>query len=552
MGGTNIDGVVIDKGKIIKSVKNIIDKDDLFTTIWNMIKELISDIDKEEIGRINLSTTVSTNAIVEEKISKVGMIIQSGPGINNNHLKCGDEFSFISGYTEHRGNIVDDFDIEEVNNARKRFKEKDIKNIGIVTKFSTRNPTSENTIKALLKDEFNQISLGHNISGKLNFPRRVYTTYLNSAVYDTFNHFYINISKALKNEDIRAPIFILKADGGTFKFEEALEKPVETILSGPAASFMGIDALTKSNKDSILIDIGGTTTDIFFLVDGVPLFEPLGIEISGYKTLIRAINSSSIGLGGDSKVYLDNNQIKISSKREGPAYALGGESPTFTDAMIVLDYLQIGDGKKAEYVISNLGKKINKNAKETSQIILDKVIDKIYINVKQILDKINSRPIYTIKELLSDKKVIPESINIIGGPAKILAPMIEKKFNLPCNYPKNYSIANAIGSALAKATTKITLNIDTNLKKMNIPELNIYEDISGDYTLNEAKNYALELLAKEGLNMGLNESDIESEIIEESSFNMVEGFFTKGKIIRVVAQIKPGLIESFRGDISES
>ncbi|MGO1372161.1 MAG: hydantoinase/oxoprolinase family protein [Senegalia sp. (in: firmicutes)] len=220
--------------------------------------------------------------------------------------------------------------------------------------------------------------------------------------------------------------------------------------------------------------------------------------------------------------------------------------------MIVLGYLQIGDGKKAEYVISNLGKKINKNAKETSQIILDQVIDKIYINIKQILDKINSRPIYTIKELLSDKKVIPESINIIGGPAKILAPMIEKKFNLPCNYPKDYDVANAIGSALAKATTKITLNIDTNLKKMNIPELNIYEDISGDYTLNEAKNYALELLAKEGLEMGLNERDIESEIIEESSFNMVEGFFTKGKIIRVVAQIKPGLIESFRGDISES
>ena len=301
MGGTNIDGVIIEEGKIIGTIKKPTDKESLFETIYSTLKELLIGHDKSKIERINLSTTVSTNAIVEDKTIPVGMVIQSGPGMAYDHLACGQENVFISGYVDHRGSVVEELDRTENEDISKKFKQKGIKACGVVTKFSTRNPQHEIDIKNILESDFNPVTMGHIMSGKLNFPRRVYTSYLNSAVHSTFNDFATNIKKSIEEEGIDAPLFILKADGGTMTMAVAEEKPVETILSGPAASFMGISALLPTDKDVVLLDIGGTTTDIFFLADGLPLFEPQGIQIGQYKTLVRSIYSVSIGIGGDSR-----------------------------------------------------------------------------------------------------------------------------------------------------------------------------------------------------------------------------------------------------------
>ncbi|HSH50044.1 MAG TPA: hydantoinase/oxoprolinase N-terminal domain-containing protein, partial [Halomonas sp.] len=83
MGGTHTDGVIVDKEKILKTAKRTTDRKNLLTTIWSTLQELLEGRDKEKISSINLSTTVSTNAIVENKASRVGMIVQSGPGLNH-------------------------------------------------------------------------------------------------------------------------------------------------------------------------------------------------------------------------------------------------------------------------------------------------------------------------------------------------------------------------------------------------------------------------------------------------------------------------------------
>jgi len=171
---------------------------------------------------------------------------------------------------KHRGNVIDDVNISEIKEASSKFKEKRIESFAVVGKFSTRNPEHEIKIKKLLEEEMTNstsnnpptITLGHTMSGKLNFPRRVFTSYLNSAVYSTFKEFAENIKGSMEREGISAPIFILKADGGTMSIDRAIEKPVETILSGPAASFMGISAMLPTDKDAVLLDVGGTTTDI--------------------------------------------------------------------------------------------------------------------------------------------------------------------------------------------------------------------------------------------------------------------------------------------------
>ncbi|ADD01807.1 Hydantoinase/oxoprolinase [Thermoanaerobacter italicus Ab9] len=552
VGGTNIDGVVVEKGKIIKTIKKPTNRDNLFNSIWTALKELLSGYDNTKIERINLSTTVSTNAIVENKLSPVGMIIQPGPGLPYDFLACGDGNVFISGYIDHRGEIIKDFNLLEIKNAIKLFKEKNIKAYAVVTKFSIRNPSIEMKIKEILENDIPNsfITMGHTISGKLNFPRRVYTSYLNSAVHSIFDEFLNNIKKSLEKEGINASVFILKADGGTMNMSTAEKKPVETILSGPAASLMGINAMLPTDKDAILLDIGGTTTDIFFLADGVPLFEPWGIRIGKYKTLVRAIYSVSIGLGGDSSICVRNGRIKIGPQREGVPYAFGGPKPTPTDAMITLELIDENafrltheNVKKAYEAMTLLGKELNLSAKDMAKLILSTMGDIIKNKVDELLHEINSRPVYTVKELLYGKRIKPKLINIIGGPSKVLAPVLEEKFNLPCYYPKNYSVANAIGAALARPTTEITMFVDTSKKTLFVPELGLYEKISGNYTLDKAKEKALELVKKSALSLGASIEEIEAEIVEESSFNMVRGFYTIGKNMRIKAQIKPGLIQ---------
>ncbi len=553
MGGTHIDAVIIENGKIINIVKKPTDRENLFKSIWSTLEELLSGYDKTKIKRINLSTTVSTNAIVENKTSPVGMIIQGGPGLPHNFLACGDENAFISGYIDHRGKIIKDFDFKEIDKAIELFKSKNIKSGAVVTKFSTRNPNIELSIKEkLIEENFCPITMGHSLSGKLNFPRRVFTSYLNSAVYDTFNGFSTSIRKSMKQEGIDAPLFILKADGGTINLATAEEKPVETILSGPAASFMGLNAMLKTDKDAILLDIGGTTTDIFFLADGVPLFEPLGIKIGDYKTLVRAIYSVSIGLGGDSSIEvedvhlkdgLEDIKLKIGPNRAGYPYALGGPKPTPTDAMIVLGLIKTGDTEKAFEAIKNIGQQLSLSVEDTAQKILDTMGDIIHDKVNELLFEINSHPVYTVKELLYGKQIKPQLINIIGGPAEMLKPILEKKFNLPCYCPGNYHVANAVGAALAKPTTEITMLANTTEGILSVPELEVYESISKNYSLESARERAMELLKKNALSLGAREEDIEPEITEESVFNMVRGFFTSGNNIRIKAQVKPGLIQ---------
>lgn len=198
VGGTNIDAVIIKDREIISKVKMPHDKSDLLNSILNVIDKLLDGHDKSEIKRINLSTTISTNAVVKKELSKVGMLIQSGPGLNVEPLAYGDEIKFIDGSTDHRGRIVKNLDINELEKDINEFKEKNMETVGVVTKFSTRNSSHEKKIEELTRDKFEFTTMGHNISGKLNFPRRMHTTYLNSAVHNAFNLFASDIKSSLE------------------------------------------------------------------------------------------------------------------------------------------------------------------------------------------------------------------------------------------------------------------------------------------------------------------------------------------------------------------
>ncbi len=547
MGGTHVDGVLIDKGQVLKTIKNPTRWDNLFYSIWTTLQELAEGVDLKDIERINLSTTISTNAIAENKVEAVGMIIQSGPGLPKEFLACGDENLFVSGYVDHRGKTVKGINKAEILAGIENFKEKSIKNCAVVTKFSPRNAAHELKIKEMIEGNFATVTLGHRLSGKLNFPRRVFTSYLNAAVSSIFRSFVQNLLAALAKAGITAPVYILKADGGTMSIDTALEQSVDTILSGPAASLMGLTALLPIEGDGVLLDIGGTTTDFFFLADGVPLFEPLGITISNYKTLVRSIYSHSIGLGGDSRLQIEKGELKIGPLRAGKPMALGGTEATPTDAMIALGQLTMGEEAKSVQGMRDLGKKLGLSSQQMATAVLEKMGEIIKEEIFLLLAKINSKPVYTIRELLYGKKVVPKELGLIGGPAKSLAPILGKKLNMPCYYPKYFPVANAVGAALAKITTEVTLLADTELGSLRIAETAYSEQINKGYTLEKAVEQAKELLAEKARSLG-EKGKVEVEIVEAESFNMVRGFSSGGKNIRVKAQIKPGLSCSLRGE----
>jgi len=172
-------------------------------------------------------------------------------------------------------------------------------------------------------------------------------TSLNAAVFSLHKSFFEAIKDSLKQMGLSIPIQILKADGGTMSLESSMAFPGQTVLSGPAASIMGAIPYAPKKQDAIVLDIGGTTTDIAFLVNKAPLLEPMGIQRGQYKSLIRSLQTDSKGIGGDSAVRVKDRDLVIGPDRKGPAMAFGGPEPTPTDALIVLGLMPEGNAENA-------------------------------------------------------------------------------------------------------------------------------------------------------------------------------------------------------------
>ncbi|MEA2013994.1 MAG: hydantoinase/oxoprolinase family protein, partial [Thermodesulfobacteriota bacterium] len=547
VGGTHTDAVLLDRFKIKKTAKVLTDRNNLIKSLMAVTEEIFTSEDPGKLEKIVLSTTISTNAIVQGKTDRVGMILAAGPGLSPEMLRINNDTHFISGYVNHRGIRVTGTDRGEVSNIGDIFKREGIDHVGIVGKFSTRNPALETETGDIIEGRFRHISFGHRTSGNLNLPRRIATTYLNAAIWDTYNAFVKDVMNYVGRTNTTAPIYILKADGGTSSISQSARYPVGSILSGPAASVMGILSLTNDSRDAIALDIGGTTTDIAIFAGGVPLLEPLGVTIEGHKTLIRGLLIRSIGIGGDSRIRYEDGQLVVGPERDGVAAAFGGPSPTPTDAMIALGLTDIGDRGKALKAIEKIADVKNYSIEEMAKEMFDLACHKIISAVNKMLLEINNKPVYTVHEIFEGKKITPEMVYIVGGPAKPMAPYIDKMLGFPSCIPEHAEVANAIGAALARTTTELTLLADTEKGEMTIAEEGIQTAIPREFTREDALRICENKLRERALRMGAQEDDIDIEIIEDQSFNMVRGMgYTTGKNIRIKAQVKPGLIAGFK------
>jgi N-methylhydantoinase A/oxoprolinase/acetone carboxylase beta subunit len=372
---------------------------------------------------------------------------------------------------------------------------------------------------------------------------------LNQILHSLHRGFIQSVLDTVRQKGIQAPCYILKADGGTTELSQSMDKPVTTILSGPAASIMGILSMGMPRHDAIAIDMGGTTTDIAVFVNGDPLLEPLGVTLGGYRTLIRGLRSRSIGIGGDSVVKIIKDRIVIGPERTGPAAAFGGQEPTPTDAMVVLGLLPEGNRDASLNVLRPLSEQGGCDLLEMAARIFSATCDEIVKAIKEELENLNGKPVYTIREFLAERRIAPQHLYVVGGPAQIMAAPLGERLGCTPHVFENAEVANAIGVALSRVTDEVTVVADTERRTMIVAEEGLQMPLSRSFSHEEAITFAKEKLCQRAAQAGVSEKGLEMEIVEDQVFPMVRDFYATGENIRVKVQIKPGIVSFPEGDV---
>ena len=308
-GGTYTDAVILrDETELIASAKSLTTRQDLALGIGAAVRDVLfqSGIAPLEIAMTSLSTTLATNALVEQQGERVGLVyIGFRAGDLEYHgladaLRGGPVLEMAGGHS-HTGYEVVTFD-----EAQLRDWLADLKGVSayaVASQFATRNPDHEKRAADLIRARTSRpVSASHQLSAKLNGPKRALTAILNARLIGMIDRLIARAEYMLRNLGIEAPLMVVRGDGALISEDQAREKPIETILSGPAASIVGAKWMTGA-ENALVSDIGGTTTDIALLRDGRPMIDPQGAQVGPYRTMVEAVSMRTTGLGGDSEVH---------------------------------------------------------------------------------------------------------------------------------------------------------------------------------------------------------------------------------------------------------
>lgn len=561
VGGTFTDAVVVADGRILKSHKCRTTKPNLMEGIEAALAGVAAAINPSEVTRVTLSTTIVTNALVMNQVDPVDLYVVPGPGMDIRPMLPAEPV-VLSGYTDHRGSLAAPLKQSKLDAIPG---EKRHARAAVSAKFSVRNPGLEQALKEeLLADGYETVSAGAELSGSLNFPRRTVSAYFNSAVQGTFESFSEAVKAALARYGLMAPVYILKADGGSLPLERMKASPVETAFTGPAASVLGMAALRSMPETmTVALDMGGTTTDISLWQHGVPMMARGGAMIREYPSAVRSFAVSSVGIGGESAVAFDENgQLQVGPDRLGQSLVLGGTIPTLGDALIVLGKADYGDTEKAWQGLAELLQKApaqyvkcahkkagdddERNAvKFLAEDIVAQAVNVITEGIAASVQRENKLPIYVVRDIVEPKLFTPEELVAVGGTAVALAPFVSERLGLPVQIPQNAPVANAVGAAVARETLMITVHVDTAKRLLVVPELGIHQKQAAVQTAAQTEALALEFLQKAAEDLGLTNAP-SGHIISVEDVPIIEGWQSMHRLITVKAQLEPGVSEYVR------
>ena len=535
VGGTFTDAVILEQGEIAAQAKRATTHDDVLRCVLAALDAVLKPELAAKLERVVISSTIVTNALTEGRLDEVFLAVIAGPGMNiAGHLPVTP--CYLQGYVDHRGKITAQLDLLKLLKQRG-------KGVAAVSgKFSVRNPQLEYQAEHELKKcGYKKIFLGSGLSGELNFVRRTNSAYFAAQVYELFAHFCERIREALNERGIHALVHILKADGGTLPLAVALEQPVEAVFTGPAASVLGIEALAAPAVNSISLDVGGTTTDIAFWENGLPLMAKRGAVINGFPTAVRAFHMRSVGIGGDSRIHKTADGYKVGPEREGPAAAVGGEAATLSDALIVAGYVSFGDTARSLAALEKFGGEPQLEA----QKIIASAVGIIRETIEAMLDEWAKQPVYTVDDVIRGTEFVPAQLIGVGGGAPGLIKALGEAMELPVEIPAGAMVANAIGAAVARPTLSAGLRADTTEGFYIIPESGRRERLPKHFTQKVAEELLSSWLCEQTEDWQL--PDAETELVSCEHFRTVHGYYDTGDIYNLRMQLRPGILYKVQG-----
>jgi N-methylhydantoinase A/oxoprolinase/acetone carboxylase beta subunit len=342
-GGTYTDSVIYDfeTRKILSKAKALTTKENLTIGIIQSLQNL-SQENLKDIQLVSLSTTLATNACVEGNSSK-GKLVLIGYDrqiLKELRTKYGlpevEDMILITGGHGQQGQVVAEPDWTELE-VQVRRTVQDTDAYGVVEYWGIRNPKFEQEAKKRIRQWTRKpVVCAHELSAEINSLRRASTTLLNAGLIKLIDDLLNAVTEGMASMGISAPVMIVKGDGTMMSESFARERPVETLLSGPAASVVGGKELTGT-KDALILDIGGTTSDLALIRNGLTILSEEGVDVGSWKTGTKAIKIRTIGLGGDSIISFDKyDSLTIGPRKAAPLSWLAEKWPQVREELQII------------------------------------------------------------------------------------------------------------------------------------------------------------------------------------------------------------------------
>ena len=343
-GGTYTDAALVDhgSGQVLCKAKALTTRRDLAIGIGQAIDAVFQQPGAPapaDVNLVSLSTTLATNAIVEGQGSPVCLIlIGYDPDLIHQYGFEGDlvtdDVVYVAGGHDIHGDEANPLDEAALRQAVLARRDR-VEAFAVSAYFGVRNPAHELRARDIIEELAGlPVTCGHDLTTRLNSVRRATTVALNARLVPLLRELIDTLRRTLVDRAITAPLMVVKGDGSLVRAEWAMKRPIETILSGPAASAVGAwhlagqESAPAHNGDLWVVDVGGTTTDIAALREGRPRLNPAGAQVGHWRTMVEAVDVHTVGLGGDSHVRLDGDRrLVIGPQRVVPLSLLARQYP---------------------------------------------------------------------------------------------------------------------------------------------------------------------------------------------------------------------------------
>jgi N-methylhydantoinase A/oxoprolinase/acetone carboxylase beta subunit len=487
VGGTNTDAVILDQNNKIVAKTKTPTSEDIISGIYESLDKVLfqSNINVKDIGYVMLGTTHCTNAIVERKglrkvaVIRIGkpatMAIKPMVGWPQDLIDAiGKKYFIIKGGHEFDGQEINELDYDEIDQVINEIRGK-FEAVAISSVFSPVNTSHEDTLENILIDKLGDsidVCVSHEI-GSIGLIERENATILNAALGGVIRKLATGFQEALKRRGIQATLYLAQNDGTLMSVDYAMRYPIMTIASGPTNSLRGAAYLSKI-KNAIVLDVGGTTSDIGILVNGFPRLSAMGVEIGGVRTNFRMPDLISIGLGGGTVVRENDKTVVLGPDSVGyrvakEALVFGGNVLTTTDVAVACNLTKLGNLERIENLNSSL-----------IESALLKIKELVEVNIDKIKTEAGDAPLILVG---GGSIIIPNSLK---GCSEIIR-------------PEHCEVANAIGVAIAQVGAQIDRifsldNISREEAIRQAEELAIQECIKAG-----AKRETIEIVEKEDI-----------------------------------------------------